>query len=72
VGECERLDLKDLDQLRGQPMIRTGKGRKDRVVPVVGRAAVALDDYLRDGRPELVKDPRESASSSRPGAPAST
>lgn len=61
VGECERLDLKDLDLLRGQLLIRTGKGRKDRLVPVVGRAAAALDNYLKDGRPELVKDPREGA-----------
>lgn len=61
VGECERLELRDLDLARGQLMIRSGKGRKDRIVPVVGRAAAALDAYLRDGRPELVKDPREGA-----------
>lgn len=61
VGECERLDLKDLDLARAQLMIRSGKGRKDRVVPVVGRAAAALDVYLRESRPELVKDPREGA-----------
>lgn len=42
-------------------LIRSGKGRKDRVVPVVGRAAAALDVYLRESRPELVKDPREGA-----------
>jgi integrase/recombinase XerD len=61
VGECERLDLKDLDLARAQLMIRSGKGRKDRVVPVVGRAAAALDVYLRESRPELIKDPREGA-----------
>jgi len=61
VGECERLDLKDLDLARAQLMIRTGKGRKDRIVPVVGRAAAALDVYLREARPELVKNPRETA-----------
>jgi integrase/recombinase XerD len=61
VGECERLDMKDLDLARGQLMIRSGKGRKDRVVPVVGRAAAALDVYLRDARSELVKDPHEPA-----------
>ncbi len=52
-----RLDLEDRDLARGQRLIRSGKGRKDRVVPVVGRAAAALDVYLRDARPELVKDP---------------
>src|SRR5260370_41873836 len=61
VGECERLELQDLDLARGQLMIRSGKGRKDRVVPVVGRAAAALDVYLREARPEMGKDPREGA-----------
>ncbi len=61
VGECERLDMRDVDLLRGQLFVRLGKGRKDRVVPVVGRAAAALDVYLRDSRPELVHDPRERA-----------
>jgi len=61
VGECERLDLRDVDLLRGQLFVRLGKGRKDRVVPVVGRAAAALDVYLKDSRPELVHDPREQA-----------
>jgi integrase/recombinase XerD len=61
VGECERLDLRDLDLVRGQVFVRTGKGRKDRVVPLVGRAADAVESYLRDARPELVKDPSERA-----------
>jgi integrase/recombinase XerD len=61
VGECERLDLRDVDLLRGQLFVRLGKGRKDRILPVVGRAAAALDVYLRDSRPELVHDPRERA-----------
>jgi len=61
VGECERLDLRDVDLLRGQLFVRLGKGRKDRVVPLVGRAAAALDVYLEDSRPELVHDPREQA-----------
>jgi integrase/recombinase XerD len=61
VGECERLDLGDVDLGRGQLFVRTGKGRKDRVVPLVGRAAAALDVYLRDARPELARDPSERA-----------
>ncbi len=61
VGECERLDLRDVDLLRGQLFVRLGKGRKDRVLPLVGRAAAALDVYLEDSRPELVHDPREQA-----------
>lgn len=61
VGECERLDVRDLDLAREQIFIRDGKGRKDRVVPVMGRAAAALDAYLRESRPELLRDPREPA-----------
>jgi integrase/recombinase XerD len=61
VGECERLDVRDLDLGQGVLLIRDGKGRKDRVVPVVGCAAEALDLYLREARPELVKDPSETA-----------
>jgi len=61
VGECERLDLKDVDLKRGLVMIRSGKGRKDRIVPIVGRAAVAVDLYLRESRARMLKDPREQA-----------
>jgi integrase/recombinase XerD len=61
VGECERLDLGDVDLRRGLVMVRSGKGRKDRIVPIVGRAALAVDLYLREGRPVLLKDPRERA-----------
>lgn len=61
VGECERLDVRDLDRGRGLLHVRQGKGMKDRVVPVVGRAAEALELYLGESRPQLVKDPREGA-----------
>jgi integrase/recombinase XerD len=37
VGECERLDVEDVDLRRGLLMVRSGKGRKDRIVPIVGR-----------------------------------
>jgi integrase/recombinase XerD len=61
VSECERLDVRDLDLGQGVLLIRDGKGKKDRVVPVVGRAIEALDLYLREVRRELVRDPREAA-----------
>lgn len=60
-GECCRLDLMDLDLSGGTLLVRNGKGRKDRLVPVPGRAAAALDVYLRESRPELACDPREAA-----------
>jgi integrase/recombinase XerD len=61
VSECERLDVRDLDLGQGLLLIRDGKGRKERVVPAVGRAIEAIDLYLGEVRPELVRDPREAA-----------
>jgi integrase/recombinase XerD len=61
VSECERLDLGDLDLGKGEILVRNGKGKKDRLVPVVGRAVVALQTYLTEARRELVRDPRERA-----------
>jgi len=55
VGECVRLDLADVDLGGGTLFVRDGKGRKDRVVPLVGRARKALDAYLQHGREELAK-----------------
>lgn len=55
VGECERLDLTDLDLEAGTLLIRDGKGRKDRIVPLTARAAAALDIHLRESRPALVR-----------------
>jgi integrase/recombinase XerD len=61
VGECERLDLKDIDLTRGLVFVRSGKGRKDRVVPIVGRAAAAVDLYVSEVRPQLLRNPHEQA-----------
>jgi integrase/recombinase XerD len=55
LGEAARADVSDLDLRERVLLVRSGKGRKDRVVPVPGRAAAALDTYLTEARPELVK-----------------
>lgn len=60
-SECVRLDVADLDLRQKTLFVRNGKGAKDRVVPVPGRALVALHAYLRDVRPELVVDPAARA-----------
>jgi integrase/recombinase XerD len=60
-SECIRLDVGDLDLLQGELLVRNGKGRKDRLVPIPGRAALALDTYLREARPAFVKDHRQAA-----------
>jgi integrase/recombinase XerD len=60
-SEAERLDIGDLDLSQGVLFVRNGKGKKDRAVPIAGRAALAVEKYLADARPELVEDPREQA-----------
>ena len=47
----------DIDHRQRAVMIRQGKGRKDRVVPVGERALAWLDKYLHEIRPELAIDP---------------
>jgi integrase/recombinase XerD len=55
-SECERLDLVDVDLAQGTLLVRNGKGRKDRMAPLVGRAAIALELYLREARGALLRD----------------
>jgi integrase/recombinase XerD len=61
AGEVERLDVADVDLAEGRVLVRDGKGRKDRVVPVTGRAAATLDLYLREVRPLLLGYPPNRA-----------
>lgn len=53
--ECVRLDLVDLDLKEGTLLVRNGKGKKDRYVPVTGRARAALQTYLQEARPLLAE-----------------
>lgn len=53
--ECVRLDLVDLDLKQGTLLVRNGKGKKDRYVPVTGRARAALQAYLQEARPLLAE-----------------
>lgn len=52
--EVINLKLYDLDADRGTVMVRQGKGRKDRMIPIGDRAIAWLDKYSNDVRPELV------------------
>jgi site-specific recombinase XerD len=61
VGECERLDVSDVELREGRLLVRSGKGKKDRVVPLVGAAQRALEVYLREVRQAFVHQPREQA-----------
>ncbi len=53
VGELAGLNLEDLDRSEGWLRVR-GKGKKERQVPVPGKAAAALERYLAE-RP-VVRD----------------
>lgn len=61
LSECVRLDVMDIDLQDGTLLVHNGKGRKDRLLPLAGRAAAALNVYLRHSRPRLSRDPRETA-----------
>ncbi len=54
VGELVGLDVDDLDFDRRTLRV-VGKGNKERTVPFGIPASLALDDWLRRGRPALVK-----------------
>ena len=55
LQECVRLDLVDLDLKTGTLLVRNGKGKKDRYVPVTGRARAAVETYLQEARPLLAE-----------------
>ena len=51
--ELIALNLYDIDRERGVVMVREGKGKKDRVVPIGVRALQWIDKDLADVRPDL-------------------
>lgn len=55
--EVVNLALYDLDLERGTLMVRQGKGKKDRMVPIGERAAAWIEKYRADVRPGLVMEP---------------
>lgn len=57
--EALSLRLYDIDVDRETVMIRQGKGKKDRMVPIGERALAWIERYLADVRPALVKEPDE-------------
>jgi integrase/recombinase XerD len=55
--ELVQLKLYDLSLDRGLILVRQGKGKKDRYVPIGERAIAWLEKYVREGRPELAIEP---------------
>jgi integrase/recombinase XerD len=56
-GEIVALKLYDLSLDRGVLLVRQGKGKKDRYVPIGERAIAWLEKYIREARPQLAAEP---------------
>jgi integrase/recombinase XerD len=59
--ELTRLALADIDHERCTILIRSGKGDRDRLLPLGERALAWLRKYLADARPVLCHDPAVTA-----------
>jgi integrase/recombinase XerD len=55
--EMVGLKLYDLSLDRGLILVRQGKGKKDRYVPIGERGSAWLQKYIREARPELAVEP---------------
>jgi integrase/recombinase XerD len=53
-SELAHLDIPDADTRHGSLLVREGKGKRDRLVPLGARACGWVDRYLAQVRPELV------------------
>jgi integrase/recombinase XerD len=51
--ELVNLKVYDIDRERGTVMIRQGKGRKDRLIPIGARASAWVEKYVLESRPRL-------------------
>lgn len=56
-SELAHLALFDLDSERHTLLVRQGKGRKDRMVPIGERAVTWVDRYVNDVRPKWAPAP---------------
>jgi integrase/recombinase XerD len=61
IRRMELMNLKvfDIDSERGTLMVRQGKGKKDRMIPIGDRAITWIDKYKNEARPKLVVEPDE-------------
>jgi integrase/recombinase XerD len=57
--EVNNLLLTDVDYLEGYVRVNSGKGDKDRVVPLGKIACRYLENYVKAVRPSLIRDPCE-------------
>ncbi len=52
-SELMQLSLYDIDTERGTLMVRLGKGRKDRLIPIGARACAWVTRYVQEVRPQF-------------------
>ena len=55
--ELAQLRLFDINAVKGTLIVRQGKGKRDRVVPIGKRAIYWVDQWLTECRPALVTEP---------------
>ncbi len=60
-SEGEKLNVKDVNLNTRQLHVREGKGFKERLVPIAGRALADIETYLDESRPILLKDGNSKA-----------
>ncbi len=60
-SELINLKLYDVDTRNGTLMVREGKGKKDRMVPLGQRACLWINKYTEDIRPGLAMEPDEGS-----------
>lgn len=60
VTELVSLDVDNVDIESGSVVCGEG-GKRERTVPMYGAASVAIDDYISDGRPQLLVNTSEKA-----------
>jgi len=59
--ELVALRVYDIDRRRAIVIVREGKGRRDRILPIGQRALAWLEKYLIDARPQLLLNLHEEA-----------
>jgi integrase/recombinase XerD len=60
-AELSNLNLTDIDMARGTLLVRLGKGKKDRMVPIGERALAWIRRYVEEVRPRYLDDENEPA-----------
>jgi len=56
-SELARLNVRDLDTDRHTLLVRQGKGRKDRMVPIGEQALAWIEKYVTQTRPSFAAEP---------------